>query len=236
MHVKPTPVERAVAEAVRSCRILASNTGVDLQLVTGAAASTQALMDEAWFRRALANLIINAIEAMGRGGKVEVSVDVLDEHQRRQLAGTFPHEVVVIRVRDDGPGVSRDLAERIFEPFFTTKSAGSGLGLSVAADVVESFGGVLTVTTRPGWGCRFDIYPAGRGVRACWEHNACDRAECARCPVYTEGTGFGCWALRHLMGGESPACRHGECTQCEVYCGDNLRVNWRGSLISFVEA
>ncbi len=235
LNVKLSPVDAAVAEAVHSCRILASSKGVDLRLDTSTTTAAQALMDETWLRRALVNLIINAIEATGRGGKVEVSVGVLDEQQRRRLAGSFQGEVIVVRVRDDGPGLSREVAERIFEPFFTTKPTGTGLGLSVAVDVVESFGGVLTVTSRPGRGCRFDVYLVGRGALACWDRDTCDRSQCMRCPVYADGTGFLCWSVYRLTGGKSQACRRNACTRCNMYLGNNLRMVWQGPLVSFVE-
>jgi len=95
---------------------------------------------------AIESLAKNAIDALaGRGGRVTLSAQALPEGRVR------------IRVKDNGPGVPRELRKRIFEPGFSTKEKGWGIGLSLARRIVtESHGGTLTLlpTNR---GATFDI-------------------------------------------------------------------------------
>jgi signal transduction histidine kinase len=86
-----------------------------------------------------ANLIDNALDAVEEGGRVTV-------------AAARDGESIVVRVIDDGPGISPDVQKRIFEPFFTTKPVGSGtgLGLDVAQRLVNRHEGFIAVTTEPG--------------------------------------------------------------------------------------
>lgn len=107
-----------------------------------------------YLEQILFNLIQNAMEASPPGGTVRVT------------AGPAPTGVA-ISVSDTGPGVPDELRMRIFEPFFTTKSefesAGLGLGLSVTRSLVESMGGSLEYSDRPGGGSVFTvILPADR--------------------------------------------------------------------------
>ena len=69
--------------------------------------------------------------------------------------GDQPH--VVIEVRDDGPGISAETAERVFSPFFTTKPKGSGLGLAIVRKVVDAHDGHIDLTTPPEGGTRFRV-------------------------------------------------------------------------------
>ena len=87
--------------------------------------------------QALTNLIENATHAAGSGGWVEIRTSARGE--------TF-----VVELSDSGPGVPIDLRERVFEPFFTTKpiGIGTGLGLSLARDIVHRHGGVLEIRDR----------------------------------------------------------------------------------------
>lgn len=87
-------------------------------------------IDPDQIRQVLLNLVLNALDALGHGGRLEVAV-VDGDNQ------------VAIEVRDSGPGVPADLAERIFEPFFSTKEAGTGLGLAVCNRIVEFHDGSL---------------------------------------------------------------------------------------------
>jgi two-component system, NtrC family, sensor kinase len=96
----------------------------------------------------LVNLLLNAADAVGGRGRVEVRA-------RRQ------HAAVVVEVADAGPGVAPEIRDRIFDPFFTTKEPGEGTGLGLATSVslCESFGATLTlVDTPPGEGATFAIH------------------------------------------------------------------------------
>lgn len=102
--------------------------------------------DPAQLKQALINLVINAIQAIERNGRIEVDV-------RADLAsGAF-----FLRVSDNGPGVSSEKRSAIFEPFFTTKSEGSGLGLWIVQQIATAHGGLVTVEDRPSGGAAFTL-------------------------------------------------------------------------------
>ncbi len=103
----------------------------------------------AW-ERALVNLLINAGQAMGDGGTIEI--------RAREMDGC-----VEIRIADSGPGIPEDHLARIFEPGFSTKPARSGLGLHIAESIVKQNGGSISAANRIGApGAVFTILAPGR--------------------------------------------------------------------------
>jgi two-component system cell cycle sensor histidine kinase/response regulator CckA len=101
--------------------------------------------------RVLLNLILNAKDAVGEDGEIEVATEntSLEAGNPRGLpAGRY----LALKVQDNGCGIPAELQARIFEPYFTTKPVGkgTGLGLSTVAAVVEKAGGHLSLTSRPG--------------------------------------------------------------------------------------
>jgi len=95
----------------------------------------------------LVNLIVNAVDAIGdTAGRITIAVTPQPDGKR-----------VICTVTDTGPGIPVEQLEKIFEPFFTTKPAeqGTGLGLPVAREIVQTYGGNLTVTTELGRGTTF---------------------------------------------------------------------------------
>jgi two-component system sensor histidine kinase FlrB len=92
---------------------------------------------------ALQNLIINAAQAAGTGGAIQVCA---------QRAGS---DSIEIQVSDNGPGVPEELRERIFDPFFTTRAQGTGLGLAVVHAVARAHQGTVRVMPRDGGGSTF---------------------------------------------------------------------------------
>jgi signal transduction histidine kinase len=109
------------------------------------------LGSEAFLGQVVLNLLVNAAQALPEGAR--------GEHRVFLATRTAADGNAVLEVSDTGPGMDPELVERIFEPFFTTKppGEGTGLGLAVARQVVESFGGELAVRTRPGHGCTFRV-------------------------------------------------------------------------------
>lgn len=101
-------------------------------------------VDRDMLRRALLNLLLNAIDALPRGGEITVTV----------VAGP---QFVEIEVADNGAGLSAEQQRRAFEPFFTTKSTGTGLGLSIVYRVAESHGGDVVAMNCPEGGAAFTI-------------------------------------------------------------------------------
>lgn len=100
------------------------------------------LVDAGQLQGVLLNLLLNAAQASGGEGVVE-------------LVGTLDGPRANIMVTDDGPGVVPELRERIFDPFFTTRTRGSGLGLAVARQVVEAHGGTISLHCPETGGARF---------------------------------------------------------------------------------
>ncbi len=105
--------------------------------------------DPAQVEQVLLALVMNAIDAMPRGGNLLVRTRSLP--QSRQ---------VEIQVRDDGVGIAPDLLARLFEPFLTTKETGTGveLGLAISKTIVERHGGQIEVESQPGRGTTFYIF------------------------------------------------------------------------------
>jgi signal transduction histidine kinase len=101
-------------------------------------------LDRNYFKQALLNLILNAIQAMPNGGKLAL--------EAKAVGGNF-----IIAVTDTGTGIPKEVLPRIFEPYFTTKGRGSGLGLAIARRIVEAHGGKLTAKSEAGRGSRFEI-------------------------------------------------------------------------------
>jgi PAS domain S-box-containing protein len=110
----------------------------------------------------LMNLAINARDAMPSGGHLEITADnfqVDDAFAKRSdilQAGSH----VLLRIADDGEGMSQEIIDRIFDPFFTTKEQGkgTGLGLATTLGIVRSHGGEIVVYSEPGSGTAFSIY------------------------------------------------------------------------------
>lgn len=113
--------------------------------------------DEDLLHRAVFNLVLNAVQAVGASGEVLVSVDRFRPAGEHGLASTLlTGELLAVTVSDDGPGVPPELKDRLFEPFVTGKVGGTGLGLPVVHRAVEAHRGVVLVDTPPR-GTRFTM-------------------------------------------------------------------------------
>jgi len=116
-------------------------------------------MDPDQLRQVFENLLINAAEASGESGTVEVEIERIPAPASTSDQDPWGEcdELVVVRVSDDGPGIPRETKERIFHPFFTTKRQGSGVGLSTVKKIVDSHGGLVDVDRSALGGARFTV-------------------------------------------------------------------------------
>jgi signal transduction histidine kinase len=109
-------------------------------------------MDREQMKQVFLNLMLNAAQAMNRGGKLTIHTAVKPQHP-----GGRNSPFVEIGIRDTGPGMSGDIKAKIFEPFFSTKEEGIGLGLPIAQRIVEEHGGEIRVESSPGEGTTFYV-------------------------------------------------------------------------------
>ncbi|MFB9949171.1 PAS domain S-box protein [Rhizobium puerariae] len=134
---------------------------IELRTVVNGA-SNEALVDAPQLQNALLNLVINARDAMPRGGKltIEVSRVKLDVDYAQMYPPVRTGDYVLISVTDTGTGMSPDVREKAFEPFFTTKGlgAGTGLGLSMVYGFAKQSGGNVQLYSEPGQGTSVRIF------------------------------------------------------------------------------
>jgi signal transduction histidine kinase len=121
--------------------------GVDVRLLREQPLP-QVDLDPEQLKEVLVNLILNACDAMGENGRIEIS----------EQAGFMDPlgRVAILQLTDSGPGIAADVAESVFLPFFSTKEEGTGLGLAIAKRIMEEHGGYI------------HLKPSDRGQGACF--------------------------------------------------------------------
>jgi hypothetical protein len=100
--------------------------------------------DPSQIHQVLLNMLLNAIQAVAREGRIVVTLGSRDDYAS-------------ISIADNGPGIPPETLKNIFRPFFTTKGHGTGLGLSLARRIVEDHAGKIEVTSTPGQGTTFVV-------------------------------------------------------------------------------
>ena len=157
---RPVSLEKILTE-VHSLTCAALPPGVRVQMSEPPAPLVVA-GDPAQLHQMLANLVTNAVQAVGAGGTVRVRAVAMDVTETRDCTvGRLQRgRYACVEVSDTGAGMSAQQLERIFEPFFTTKpvGAGTGLGLSLVHGIVLDHGAALEVSSSPGTGTTFSVY------------------------------------------------------------------------------
>ncbi len=159
-----TPLVLELNEAVENMlKMLRRLIGEDLDLAwwPGAAACT-IRMDPSQLDQILANLVVNARDAIEGVGRITIRTRhaVVDEAACRDKPEFAPGDYVCLAVHDTGVGMDESVLAKIFEPFFTTKGVGrgTGLGLATVYGIVKQNGGFVDVRSRPGDGSSFELY------------------------------------------------------------------------------
>ncbi len=144
-QLEPVPLNEVVSQAVKShqAQLEAHQPPIEVSLQLDPSAPVVEA-DPALLHRALANLLLNAIDAMPQGGSLRVST-------RADAA------CAAIEVEDSGAGMTPEECERLFTPYYTTKQHGTGLGLAIVQSVVSDHGGRISVQSGAGRGTTFRI-------------------------------------------------------------------------------
>ncbi len=136
-------------------------------------------VDSGQINQVINNLVLNAVEAMPDGGRLEVSARTLKVKEGEARIALEPGDYVELKVTDEGEGIPDTIIDFIFDPYFTTRDKGSGLGLFSCYNILTSHGGGITVTSEIGRGTTVTVYlPAARRGELAAEQ-----------PVTTRGSG-----------------------------------------------
>jgi len=115
---------------------------------------TRARFDRQQLTQAIMNVLLNAIQAMPKGGTLTVRADVIAPPAGSAAVGGALARIVIT---DTGPGIRPENLDRIFEPYFTTKEGGTGLGLALTHRIILEHRGSIRAENRPDGGARFVI-------------------------------------------------------------------------------
>ncbi len=147
-------ITRTIDEAIRLGQINPAERGVKLRVVFERGLP-QVSIDRVQIQQVLINLMKNAVEAMEKSERRELTISV----------GKVVPDLVQVSVADTGSGISEEMAEKLFQPFVSTKASGMGMGLSICRGIIEAHGGRLWLEPHPGGGAvfRFNV-PAAPDV------------------------------------------------------------------------
>lgn len=117
-------------------------------------------IDETQIGQVINNVLINAIQAMPKGGNITLTASnkTLSGHGEGKEIPLPDGDYVCIEISDEGAGIPANLMDKIFDPFFTTKTHGSGLGLAISYTIIKNHNGLIRVESQLDVGTKFFIY------------------------------------------------------------------------------
>jgi len=150
LHRRPVLLSEIVEGVLRMASARTRRQGV--RVLSAFRDAPRQPVDPDMIRRAVINLVGNAVDAMPEGG--ELGVD----------GGPSEDGGYLLEIRDSGVGIAGTDLERVFEPYFTTKGTGLGLGLLLTRKIVEAHGGTIGISSEPGRGTRVEVRLPGGGA------------------------------------------------------------------------
>jgi two-component system sensor histidine kinase HydH len=156
----PVQIEKLIEDLVREMQADAQRGNVELKTVPAATVLPDILGNGDKLRQVFRNIILNAIQACDKNGKVTLRLAlVADTLPPRKDAepDTLLRRQVAVEITDSGCGMDSKTIDKIFDPFFTQKDTGTGLGLSISQKIVDQHGGRIDVKSEPGKGSTFTI-------------------------------------------------------------------------------
>ncbi|MGE5653986.1 MAG: two-component system sensor histidine kinase NtrB, partial [Bacillota bacterium] len=144
VHQKVIQLEKLIEDLMVLFRPMLKDQGIQPTVCVDPSLK-EMVIDPDLLRQIMVNLILNALQAMPKGGRLSIGAQPVGERLR-------------LTVSDTGIGISEDALGRIFDPFFTTKETGTGIGLSVVHRLVDDMGGLITLHSQKGQGATFDIF------------------------------------------------------------------------------
>jgi len=221
-HLNYEDINDVARESLKAYVELCREEGIEVRMEL-AGDLPKILMDKDQVVQAINNLVINAVDAMTKGGTLTVRTRM---EERNYI------NYVVFDIIDTGTGIPEEKLERLFEPFYSTKHVGhgTGLGLSICKKIMDEHRGLIRVSSTVGKGSVFSLYfphvPAGEAFKTqCWEFNNCgiDKGgdgEVKTCPAYPN-YGRICWAVAGTFcEGKARgifAQKIGDCRKCEFF-------------------
>ena len=152
LQKKPVPLNSVVEQAVRLILPDAEEKGVAVSILPSEAPSDEALhaaLDTDRMVQALLNLLLNAVQATEKDGRIEVSLEKINNETESPS--------IAISISDTGSGMSSQTMGSLFTPYFTTKASGTGLGLTITHQIIEQHGGEIKVRSQPDKGSVFTV-------------------------------------------------------------------------------
>ncbi len=114
--------------------------------------------DPAQLRQVVLNLLLNALDAMPDGGRIDVTISrTRSPHGQNKSETVSGKAWTLLSIHDSGEGFATEIIDRLFEPFSSTKETGTGLGMSICRRIVEAHGGIITASNSPQGGAVIDV-------------------------------------------------------------------------------